>query len=116
MREQKKNRHRKRNFTGFAFEIDSHEYKDKTQQTKYDFSINDLIMICNVLCIKNCGSFDEIAVRIIFRLWDLKTLKSNIIPEHNDNRNNDDENNSSDADSNSSSNINDVKTIYEWFW
>lgn len=79
-------------------------------------------MICNILCIDNSGSFEEIAVRIIYCLCDVNTLKSSIIPEDNDNsedeveynsNNSAESNTSSSADNNSDRKINDVQCISE---
>lgn len=76
----------------------------KNWQTKDDFLVNDLITICNVLCIGNFRSYDEIAARIVSYLYDLNIVKLHIIPEDNDNSDNEVENNSnSSTDNNSSS-------------
>lgn len=57
----------------FPIEIDKDDYKDKNHQPKDDFSVNDIIMICHILCIDNFGSFVEIAARKIYCLCDVNT-------------------------------------------
>lgn len=47
-------------FMGFPFKAKSHEYEGKIIQIKNDFSINVLITICNVLCIGNLFSLDDL--------------------------------------------------------
>lgn len=47
-------------FMRFPFKTKSHEYEGKIIQIKNDFSINVLITICNVLCIGNLVSLDDL--------------------------------------------------------
>lgn len=80
-------------------------YEEKIRQVKDDFSVNDMITICNVLCIENADSLDDLIKRIISIFCELSVLISNIIHEDNDNNDNETEIN---VENISSRNIGDV--------
>lgn len=73
------NRKNIRQFTGFSFITGSSEYEQKVNEIKTSYSINELITICNVLCINNEGNLDDLATRIVSCLCDLSLLKASII-------------------------------------
>lgn len=72
-------------FTGFLFKTGTDEYEGKFRQVQEDFSVNDLITICDVLWKDNAGFRYVLIARIIYNLRHLSVLKSNIIPDNNDN-------------------------------
>lgn len=75
----RKNYQRIDEVTEFPFETICKEYEEKSCKIRNDFSLNELITICNVLCINNLDSLEDLTTRIFFRLCDLSVLKSNIL-------------------------------------
>lgn len=79
----RKNYQRIDEVTEFPFETICKEYEEKSYKIRNDFSLNELITICNVLCINNLDSLEDLTTRIFFRLCDLSVLKSNILRNNN---------------------------------
>lgn len=50
---------------GFLFKTGCDDSEEKIKQINDDFSVNDLILICNVLCICDSEFVHEIAARVI---------------------------------------------------
>ena len=80
-----------RKFSGFNFEPDSKELKNKIAKTKDEFSLNQLITIANMLQISSDGNADELITRIVTSLNDLNALKNNLIVESDEIENSEDE-------------------------
>lgn len=55
------NRRRLRDFESFDFEINSTEFNENVLKTKTEFSLSELISICDVLCISSEGVIDELS-------------------------------------------------------
>lgn len=54
-------------------------------QIQPDFSLNDLITFCNLLCIYNEGSLVHLNTILNTYLWDLNFLQANIIQNESEN-------------------------------
>ncbi|CAL1286258.1 unnamed protein product, partial [Larinioides sclopetarius] len=77
----RQNRNRIREFSGFDFQPNDKDFKDKAKQLEEKFSLNELITISNVLLINNNGTKKEIVQRLLTYLCDLNELNQNIIRE-----------------------------------
>lgn len=64
-------------FSGFHFQTNSTDLKNKVDKIQNDFPLNDLITICNLLCISNKGFL----VNLITRYY---LLHANIIENESD--------------------------------
>jgi len=67
----RKNRSRLRNFSGFTFQDEGNEYREKVAFIQENFMERDLITICNILCLDYGGLKEDIAKRIYNSLMDL---------------------------------------------
>ncbi|CAL1272136.1 unnamed protein product [Larinioides sclopetarius] len=77
----RQNRNRIREFSGFDFQPNDKDFKEKAKQLEEKFSLNELITISNVLLINNDGTKKEIVQRLLTYLCDLNELNQNIIRE-----------------------------------
>lgn len=60
----RQNRKRLRQFGGFAFDVDTDEYRNKILALQ-DFQENDLVTICSVICLDYTEEKAQLAARII---------------------------------------------------
>lgn len=67
-----------RDFSGFGFETDSRDLKNKLDQIQPDYFLNDFITLCNLLCISNEGSLVYLTTILITYLSDLNLIQVNI--------------------------------------
>lgn len=86
----RQNRKRLRQFSGFAFDVDTDEYRNKVLAFQ-DFPENDLVTICSVLCLDYAGEKAQLAARIINGLRDLKAIKEAARKEEDEEDDDDDE-------------------------
>lgn len=70
----RKNRSRLRNFSGFTFQDEGDDYRDKVAFIQETFSERDLIGICSILCLDYGGLKEDIAKRICKGLTDFSVL------------------------------------------
>lgn len=86
------------NFEGFAFELNSEEFKQKVAAICEEFSVAELTAACTLLQINFSGTTEEIATRICRGLTNLNELMNQDLDEeideenyedHDDNRNED---------------------------
>ncbi|KAK9694740.1 Retrotransposon gag protein [Popillia japonica] len=71
------NRKRLREFAGFPFKSGSDEYNAKLTYIKTNFTLSDLVVICNILCIDYKGANDEIISRLCDHLINIEKLEVN---------------------------------------
>lgn len=77
------NRKRLREFEGFKFEINSEEYKKTVKYMNDNFSINDLVIIANILCVDHNDNKSDLIKNICASLMDIPAL-ANSLMENND--------------------------------